>query len=285
MSETPNRMHNAGITITGLVPAAACLVLTIPLLGGCAQITSDPPGATISVYVEKYQEWVAMGAFHTPCYYPGVEGSSVRVVWNDGVISDTTHVYSSGSPMHFTRPRPPEPPPPPPPPPKPEYRQGRPEVYDLERIKRVAVLPFGNGELTDRMIEAIVHHSRWTVVDRADLKKIIDEQDLQTTSLFDQKTAVKLGKLVGANMVIFGESYENRIVVKAVDVETGKYLVYKNVDNVSGPVAVRSHIALQFLLPYCIKLQGGSIVRIWIGGDADTASPADLEKAAKEAGL
>ncbi len=65
-----------------------------------------------------------------------------------------------------------------------------------------------------------------SMVDRQSLSKILDEQNLNNSSRFDQATATKLGKLLGAEVIITGTYFEFmnnlRVDVKFIKVETGE---------------------------------------------------------------
>ena len=130
-----------------------------------------------------------------------------------------------------------------------------PKVYRLEYIERVAVLPFGNAAFTDKMTEKLVEHSKWEIIDRANLDSILDEQNLQRTAQFDGETAVEFGKLAGVDLVIFGDyrGATMTVTAKAIDVETGKYLAYK-VTDLSGcyeeDMDCKADITLTDLLPH-----------------------------------
>ena len=63
------------------------------------------------------------------------------------------------------------------------------------------------------------------LVERAQLGKIIDEQKLKLVGIVDQDQAVKVGKLVGAKLMVMGKGFvmdkKLIIVTKVVGVETG----------------------------------------------------------------
>jgi len=130
-----------------------------------------------------------------------------------------------------------------------------PKVYRQEYIERVAVLPFGNAAFTDKMTEKLVEHSKWQVIDRANLDSILDEQNLQRTAQFDGETAVEFGKLAGVDLVIFGDyrGATMTVTTKAVDVETAEYLACK-VTDLSGcyeeDMDCKADLALTDLLPH-----------------------------------
>ncbi len=130
-----------------------------------------------------------------------------------------------------------------------------PKVYKQDHIERVAVLPFGNVVFTDKLTEKLVEHSKWQVIDRANLDRILEEQNLQQTVQFDDETAVEFGKLAGVDLVIFGD-YRGAAMVataKAVDVQTGEYLAYK-VTDLSGcyeeDMDCKVELTLTDLLPH-----------------------------------
>lgn len=77
-----------------------------------------------------------------------------------------------------------------------------------------------------------------TVVERERLQALIDEQALQQTSFFDSKTAVRVGKGLGATHVVFGAlaamKPQIRIDVRMVDVSTGEVTVTASVTGDGG---------------------------------------------------
>jgi len=103
----------------------------------------------------------------------------------------------------------------------------------LKNIRTVAVLPFENSEKTDMtylpsppwpsqtpkrrypykndgevvsdLVSAELAKSfAFSVVERKKIKDVLEEQRFQQSSLIDPSTAVELGKLVGAQAVVFG---------------------------------------------------------------------------------
>ena len=153
------------------------------------------------------------------------------------------------------------------------YQQGRPDIYERDDIRRVAVLPFADRDFTDLVIGALVNASKWDVYNRRDLSKVIQEQDLQQTPQFDKESAVQIGRLAGVQVVIFGSYDYPQIRMEAVSVETGKYLAYRNFD--VGSFAVKdmrgqAAFAMQALLPYWIAFDDGQPVDARFGPLADS---------------
>ena len=73
-----------------------------------------------------------------------------------------------------------------------------------------------------------------SMVDRQALEKVLNEQNLNNTNRFDQNTATKLGKLLGAEIIITGtyfEFYGNlRVDAKFINVKTGEIAFSVGVD-------------------------------------------------------
>ena len=91
-----------------------------------------------------------------------------------------------------------------------DYRAKRPDSQKLS----LAILTFNaSKELTRQRVgfalsELMLHHfakvPAFTLIERADLNKILGEQKLQHTGAIDRQTAVKVGKLVGAQVLVLG---------------------------------------------------------------------------------
>jgi hypothetical protein len=85
------------------------------------------------------------------------------------------------------------------------------EVSGAANIKNIAVTPFQHDyvNLADK-IQAAISSQRiddkpcFTVINRSDLSKIIDEQKIQNSDLTDESAAVKAAKLLGAEAIIAG---------------------------------------------------------------------------------
>lgn len=248
----------------------ALLSGTLGSVGCTYTVTSDPPGATVYGYymIGNQGYWEKIST--TPLTWNDFSNYyfSYYAVWPDGVRTPITpsarrvHLQKSG----LVR-----------------YERGRPSLYDNSALQRVAVLSFGNEEFADEIAAALVNHSRWNVYDRDNLKKILDEQDLQSLAQFDQATAAKIGKLAGVQMVIFGSYSDRRASIKAVDVQTGKYVAYQTVSMPSQEIKFNARFVLRFLLPYSIRYEMGQPSFIWVGENADKLSDEKLQRLVTEA--
>jgi len=107
----------------------------------------------------------------------------------------------------------------------------------LESPKRVAIIAFDNssgkvseygdlgGPLRDMLTSDLNLVQNLTMVDRQSLEKLLAEQNLNNSKNFDNATAARLGKLLGAEIIITGTYFELfgslRVDAKFIDVETG----------------------------------------------------------------
>ena len=116
----------------------------------------------------------------------------------------------------------------------------------IDKPARVAIISFDNssgkeseygdlgGPLRDMLTTDLKDVKNLTMVDRQALEKILAEQNLNNSKSFDQATATKLGKLLGAEIIITGTYFEFfgslRVDAKFINVETGEILFSVGVD-------------------------------------------------------
>lgn len=101
-------------------------------------------------------------------------------------------------------------------------------ILDFENISGIAKYN-GLGKAMSSMlisdIESNVSPKRLQLVERAQINKIMKEQNLQKSASFDKNTAVKMGKLLGVNFLLIGDIYilDNALVINArlTDAATG----------------------------------------------------------------
>lgn len=89
--------------------------------------------------------------------------------------------------------------------------------------------------LADMLTTDLAAVTDLALVERSRLQDIVDEQNLQASSLFDQATTVRVGKLVGARFAITGAitalAPTMRLDVRVIDVESGRVVLS---DKVTG---------------------------------------------------
>ena len=86
------------------------------------------------------------------------------------------------------------------------------EVGQMASKKRVVVADFKSDTVgLSSKIESIISRSvldkkkYFTVLNRKSLQKVLEEQEIQSSGLSDEKTAVKVGALIGAEAMMTGE--------------------------------------------------------------------------------
>ena len=92
------------------------------------------------------------------------------------------------------------------------------QYHEASLTKAIAVMPFQGhgGKAFSAELEGILasigfdDKRYFTLVDRASIDKIISEMQLSQSGLVDQKTAVKLGKLIGAQGIYTGIVTQNK---------------------------------------------------------------------------
>jgi hypothetical protein len=105
----------------------------------------------------------------------------------------------------------------------------------LSPNRRVALLPPGSadrgaaGYVFDELYIKFINSSRYRMVDRADIDKAIQEQEFGLSGLVSDDTAARIGHLLGAEVIVFGDmpeigSARQRLVFRALEVETGLML-------------------------------------------------------------
>ena len=116
----------------------------------------------------------------------------------------------------------------------------------LNSPKRVAIINFDNtsgktseygdlgGGLRDMLTSDLNQVQNLTMVDRQALEKTLTQQNLSNSKSFDQATATKIGKLLGAEVIITGTYFEFfgslRVDAKFINVETGEIAFSIGVD-------------------------------------------------------
>lgn len=101
-------------------------------------------------------------------------------------------------------------------------------VWDFEITNptgSVRMDPFLSGKI----IKKIINEGHYDVITRDRLLVLLKELNLDTSLLVDEHTRLKLGKIVGAKLMVFGDIIEivyDRVMIhlRLVEVETGKIL-------------------------------------------------------------
>ena len=107
-----------------------------------------------------------------------------------------------------------------------ESREVTVAVWDLEDLSPSTSIRPDLGELLSGRIIETLSNKEYTVIERERLLLALQELNLGTTSLVDETTRLKLGKLMGARYMVFGGYLiiggQMRLDLRMVEVETGK---------------------------------------------------------------
>jgi TolB-like protein len=117
-------------------------------------------------------------------------------------------------------------------------------TYDPMRVTQVgsrlalAVMPFAvkgdlgevqSDALTEKMVTQLVNLRRFRVIERAALERVLKEQQLQASGVVDEQTAVKIGKVAGADAIVLGSASvagrKAKVNARVIDTETGETIV------------------------------------------------------------
>jgi len=105
----------------------------------------------------------------------------------------------------------------------------------------VAVLPFefkGEAEdieliATEKLITQLVNLRRFRVIERGAMDKIMEEQAFGISGMVDEETAVEVGKLAGADVIILASIYIvpdfGKVSARGINTETSEAIVAKEV--------------------------------------------------------
>jgi curli biogenesis system outer membrane secretion channel CsgG len=114
----------------------------------------------------------------------------------------------------------------------------------------------GNG-ISDMFVTALVKTNRVSVVERDQLKKVLDEQGFSNSSLADPSTAIKVGKILGVQYIILGNVTEYGVSEHNIGV------VFVGVSNTEARVAVDARV---------IDTTNGEIIIADSGSGSDSES-------------
>jgi TolB-like protein len=107
-------------------------------------------------------------------------------------------------------------------------------IFDLPKNKTIAVLSVSSRDrdmatfVIEELEFQLVDSKEFRIVDRATLDKIRSEQNFQLSGDVDDNSAVSIGKMLGANIVITGtisgSGTSQRLTIKALDVQTAQII-------------------------------------------------------------
>lgn len=109
------------------------------------------------------------------------------------------------------------------------FCQNKVAILDFENASNISKYDGFGKALANMLITDLknnIHPRKMTFVERSQLNKILDEQNLQKSKNFDNSTTVNFGKLAGVDYVILGDVYVldgiTNISARLVNVETSE---------------------------------------------------------------
>lgn len=137
-----------------------------------------------------------------------------------------------------------------------------PKVFQTETRFSIALLPLENKGLDtglihmfdDLLMVSLIDQDRFQIIEREKLDTILQEQKLSRTKLIDEKTALKVGRLLAARGTLVGNFLETRIgvevVARLIDNETSEILAVKDVyyefKDRAGLMTMAESLAIKF---------------------------------------
>lgn len=83
----------------------------------------------------------------------------------------------------------------------------KPAAVNLGSVKKVVVMGFdghGGDAVANKVMSKLVESGRFEVFERAQVAKILKEHEMWMTGLVDEKSAAKIGKMLGAEALVIG---------------------------------------------------------------------------------
>lgn len=167
-------------------------------------------------------------------------------------------------------------------------------------IKTIAVMPFDNnsvGKYQEKLgalgagLASFFQYdfgkiSALTIVERDKIDYILEEQKLSESGKVDQATAIKAGRILGAQLMVFGsftqiDDDQTRVVVRAVNVETSEIMASVSEDGKPDYFDLEKTLVEKLCNELNIQLSGEDKQLIDLGGteslDATTLYSKGLE--------
>jgi len=170
----------------------------------------------------------------------------------------------------------------------------------LGDLQRIAVLDFTDAPGADAgysgtVVASIVGQhvlgmDRWKLVERGRLDRILAEQDLQNSDITDPSTAVRIGRIAGADGIIIGEVAQYRIgsipffFFFVLDQDLYKVdCTFRLVSVETGEICLSAHASGNSLVSFEDAIATGmtrlfdQIQKAILSSDSQTSLPSDTE--------
>jgi TolB-like protein len=134
-------------------------------------------------------------------------------------------------------------------------------VLYFQNTAKNAELDWLSKGMADMLITDLAGTGKLAVVEREELQKLLKEQELALSGLFDEQGAVKIGKMLSASRIVMGSFIVMqgtlRVDAKLVDVETARVLkAVQSTGELSGLFDVEKRLALGLLKEMGVEASG-----------------------------
>jgi Ca-activated chloride channel family protein len=120
-------------------------------------------------------------------------------------------------------------------------------IFDFKNTSGLPALNYLEQAVPQMLLTDLLAATELTLIERAELKKIIEEHQLTLTGLVDEKTAAKIGKLSGADYVLFGtifsENQQVRLDARICETQTAQIIIAEKVTGTSEILDLISELA------------------------------------------
>ncbi len=167
-------------------------------------------------------------------------------------------------------------------------------TYDPAKVRQVgrrltlAVLPFqGKGDsqdyveaATDRMVTQLVELRRFRVIERTKLEEVLQEQKLQVSGVVDDRTAVDVGRVAGADAIVVGSvsviGSTATVSGRLIDTQSSEVIVARNArgdrTNLEGVEKLVENVAIMIynelpLVQGSVINADGDVMYVDVGSD------------------
>lgn len=168
-----------------------------------------------------------------------------------------------------------------------EFQRTKLAVLNFKVIGRKCDNPALGEVVSEWFITSIVKTGRFEVVERNQLNKILQEQKLGLTGIIDQKTASKIGKVLGADAIITGSIVKLKDSVeinsRVVNAQNGSIIAAENVQAYSEDVLratmdqLTSRIMINFPLTGYIVNRTDNIITLDLGQGSGLQAGTEFE--------
>lgn len=161
-------------------------------------------------------------------------------------------------------------------------------AHEAAQLTRVAVLPFGGkvGRQTQSDVEAVMVSAQvdgkpfFNVIERTEIEKIAKEQRFQLSGSIDESSIASLGKMLGAQAIVYGTVNQNDTEDKHYNEQRSRCSSKDNKGNCKSwsnyTVGCTSRAAVFQFTPKIVKVETGSIVASEvISGEASDSACSD----------